>query len=193
MAVLHYVARTITENPGYMQAKVCVPASELNGMHAGQVVVAENLDTKLGNGNYDVYVPEKVQDATKQNIAIILDGGFETLADGRRPDGNSDYTQYTFKPGEVVTAHRLLPEVRFEVSKDACGSTVKEQSPVVPGDKLIPENGQFDLKYEAKGTPVTAKNYLMVEATKYFRVGGQSGMEFATTFVVRANAAGIPA
>ena len=38
----HYVARTVTENPGYMQAQIRVPASVT--LHAGQVVVAENLD-----------------------------------------------------------------------------------------------------------------------------------------------------
>ena len=107
----HYIARTVTENPGYMQAKIRVPADVT--LHAGQVVVAETLDAALGYGNWDVYAPTQVADATKESIAVILDGGFETLADGRRPDGNADYTQYLFNEGDVVTAHRLLPEVRF--------------------------------------------------------------------------------
>lgn len=182
----HYIARTVTENPGYMQAKIRVPAADVT-LHAGQVVVAETLDAALGYGNWDVYAPTQVEDATKESIAVILDGGFETLADGRRPDGNADYTQYLFNEGDVVTAHRLLPEVRFEISEDACDNTVTAAT-VVPGDNLIPKNGQYELTYSAKGTAVTAKNYLTVEATKYFRLGGMSGADFAQTMVVRAKA-----
>ena len=59
---------------------------------------------------------------------------------------------------------------------------------MVPGDNLIPKAGQYELTYSAKATAVTAKNYLTVEATKYFRLGGQSGSEFAQTLVVRAKA-----
>ena len=183
MATKHYISRTVTENPGYMQAKIRVPSGVT--LHAGQVVVAETLDADLGYGNWDVYAPAQVANATKESIAIILDGGFETLADGRRPNGNADYTQYQFNEGDVVTAHRLLPEVRFEISEDACDSTVTGAT-VVPGDNLIPKNGQYELTYSAKGTGVTTKNYLTVEATKYFRLGGQSGNEFAQTMVVRA-------
>lgn len=181
----NYVCRTVTENPGYMQAKISVPSGVT--LHAGNVVVAETLDASLGYGNWDVYSPKQVADAASEDIAIILDGGFETLSDGRRPAGNPDYTQYEFNAGDVVTAHRLLPEVRFEISEDACDGTVTAAT-VVPGDNLIPKNGQYTLTYSAKGTPVTTKNYLTVEATKYFRLGGQSGAQFAQTLVVRAKA-----
>lgn len=179
----NYVCRTVTENPGYMQAKINVPVGAT--LHAGDVVVAETLDASLGYGNWDVYAPKQVADIEAEDIAIILDGGFETLSDGRRPDGNPDYTQYVFNAGDVVTAHRLLPEVRFEISEDACDETVSAAT-VVPGDNLIPKAGQYELTYSAKGTQVTAKNYLTVEATKYFRLGGQSGANFAQTLVVRA-------
>ena len=181
----HYVARTVTKTPDYMQAKIVVPAAEV--LHAGQVVVAEELDASLGYGNWDVYTAAKVSDETKNNVAIILNGGFETLSDGRRPDGQPDYTQYEFKGGEVVTAHRLLPETRYEISIDACDEEVAKAT-VVPGDNLIPKANQYELTYSAKGTTVTAKNYLTVEAVKYFRLGGQSGAEFAQTMVVRAKA-----
>ena len=39
--------------------------------------------------------------------------------------------------------------------------------------------------YSKKGTAVTAKNYLTVEALKFFRLGGKSGEEMANTLVVR--------
>ena len=83
---------------------------------------------------------------------------------------------------------RLLPETKYELSIDACGDTVAKAT-VVPGDNLIPEVGKYELKYSAKGTEVTAKNYLTVEAVKYFRLGGQSGMDMAKTLVVRAKMA----
>lgn len=181
----HYVCRAVTENPSYMQAQIKVPAADV--LHAGLVVVAENLDASI-NGNYSVYAPTKVADITKDDLAIVLDGGFETLSDGRRPDGQPDYTQYTFKAGEVVTAMRLLPETKYELSIDACGASVAAAT-VVPGDNLIPEVGKYELKYSAKAEEVTAKNYLTVEAVKYFRLGGQSGMDMAKTLVVRAKMA----
>lgn len=182
----HYVSRTVTENPGYMQAQIRVPAGE--ELHAGHVVVAESLDAAL-RGNYSVYAPTKVADATKDDVALILDGGFETLADGRRPDGQPDYTQYTFGEGEVVTALRLnVPNPKFELSVDACDDTVSAAlaaGTLVAGDNLIPKAAQYELTYSKKGTAVTAKNYLTVEALKFFRLGGKSGGEMANTLVVR--------
>lgn len=180
----HFIARTVTENPAYMQALVKVPAGK--ELHAGHVVVAEELDATIA-GNLQVYAPTQVADATKEEVAIILDGGIETLADGRRPDGQPDYTQYVLKSGEVVTAHRLIPETRYEVSMDACDETVAAGL-VEVGGKLEPKNGQFELTYVAKSSAATAKNYLVIEALKYFRVGGQFGADFAETMVVRAKA-----
>lgn len=182
----HFIARTVTENPAYMQAQIRVPAA--TELHAGDVVVAETLDATLGSKNVGVYAPTQVADIAKDNIAIILDGGFETLPDGRRPDGQPDYTQYVMQTGEVVTAHRLIPETRYEVSIDACDATVGAAT-IVPGDKLIPKVGQYELTYETKATEATAKNYLEIEAVKYFRLGGQSGMDMAKTLVVRAKMA----
>lgn len=178
----HYIARPVTENPGYMQAQIKVPAATT--LYAGEVVVAENLDNTIAK-NYQVYVPTQVTDIGKENIALILNGSFETLEDGRRPAGNPDYTQYIFQPGDVVTAHRLLPETRFELSIDSCDDTVISGT-VKPGDNLVPKTGQYTLTYSAASETVTAKNYLTVEALKYMRIGGQSGIEYAPTMVVRA-------
>ncbi len=180
----NYIARTVTENPAYMQAQIKVPAGQT--YHAGQVVVAESLDNSI-RGNLSVYAPTAVADITKEDIAIILNNGFETMADGRRPDGQPDYTQYEFRAGDVVTAHRLLPQTRYEISIDACAKSVKDAT-IAPGDNLIPKNGSLELEYSKTGTAVTAKNYLTIEATKYFRLGGLYGEQFASTLVVRAKA-----
>ena len=178
----HYIGQTVTENPAYMQAKVRVPAAVT--LVAGNIVVAEELDTTL-KGNVDVYSPKQVANATKEDVAIILNNGFETLADGRRPDGQPDYTQYEYTNGEVITAHRLLPETRYRISIDACDDSVIVGT-VKAGDNLIPKNGQYTLSYSAKGTAVTAKNYLTVEAIEYFQLGGQFGSEMVPCLIVRA-------
>lgn len=178
----HYIGQTVSENPAYMQADVRVPAAVT--LVAGNVVVAEELDTTLRE-NTRVYSPKKVADATKEDIALILNNGFEKLSDGRLPAGQPDYTQYEYTNGEVITAHRLLPETRYRISIDACDDTVVVGT-VKVGDNLIPKNGQYTLSYSAKGTAVTTKNYLTVEAITYFQIGGQFGSEMVPCLIVRA-------
>ena len=64
----HFIGQTSTENPGYMQAEIRVPAN--NTLHAGQVVVAETLDASLGSKNLGVYAPTKGADATKDKAVL---------------------------------------------------------------------------------------------------------------------------
>lgn len=60
----HFIARTVTENPAYMQAQIRVPAA--TELHAGDVVVAETLDATLGSKNVGVYAPTQVADIAKE-------------------------------------------------------------------------------------------------------------------------------
>ena len=184
----HYLARTVTENPSYMQAALKVQAGTTEV--AGNIFVAEKLDNAVkgaeGDRNLMVYTPEAITDITKQDIVLVLNNGFETLTDGRRPEGQPDYTQYGYGAGEVVTAHRLIPGVRFEISVDACDESVANAGTLAVGDNLIPANGKNVLVYSKAGTAVTAKNYLTIEAIRDFRLGGQSGMEHTKTLIVRA-------
>lgn len=180
----HYVCRPLTELPAYMQAQVRVPAALTEGLRAGEVVQAEKLDENLYE-NYSVYMPEQITDITKQDWAIVLNGTFEEMSDGRRPDGNPDYTTYVYKPGEVATAIRMIPNIKFELSVDACDSTVAGAT-IKPGDNLVPKANEYALTYSAAATNVTAKHYLTIEATKFFRLGGKFGGDFASTLVVRA-------
>lgn len=176
----HYLCKNVVDLPGYMFADVLVGATTLN---AGQVVVADELDATL-YGNLKNYTPVKATDVATQSLAILINGSFETMADGRRPDGNPDYTTYTFKTGEVVTAVRLMPNQRFEISVDACAADVATAlagGTLVVGDNLIPANGTYTLTLSAKGTAVTTKNYLTIEKIKQFRIG----TGFTTTLVVR--------
>lgn len=177
----HYLCKNVVDLPEYMFADVLVGATTLN---AGQVVVADDLDATL-YGNLKNYTPAQATDVTTQSLAILLNGSFETMPGGRRPDGNPDYTTYTFAQGEVVTAVRLMPNQRFEISVEACATdvaTAVSNGTLVVGDNLIPVNGKYTLKLSPRATAVTTKNYLTIEKIKQFRVG----TDFITTLVVRA-------
>lgn len=175
----HYVCRTITELPSYMQTLFRVPQGEI--ITAGQVFAAEELDAELGNKNWSVFVPEFLSDTEVQIPSIVLDGGFETLPDNRRPDGQPDYTEYAFTEGQVITAVKLLPETKFEISYDS----VIQESEIKVGGYLVPEVGSRHLIYKEMLEEADTSIYLVVEALKCFRVGGLFGNQFAETMVVR--------
>ena len=77
----HYICRAVTELPEYMQANFRIP--EGTQIYAGEIYMPNKLDTDLGYGNWTAYLPEVIEDISKEVPAIILNGGFETLSDGR--------------------------------------------------------------------------------------------------------------
>lgn len=179
---MNYVCRLANNVPDTYLAKIKVAAGTT--LRAGNVILAESLDSAIA-GNYEVYVPGTVADITAEEICLVLNGGFETMTDGRRPDGQPDYTQYIFQAGEVVTVVRLnMNNIKMEISKDAL--ELAEGVTVAVGGKLIPVNAKKTLTFEAANVDTTALNYLKVEAKKNFRIGGQFGGQFAETFVVRS-------
>ena len=181
----NYICRAVTENPGYMQVKFRVP--ENVEIVAGEIFVPNVLDLELGYGNWDVYAPEVIEDET-DIPAIILNNSFETLVDGRRPSGNPDYTQYIYREGETITGMLLLPELKFELSPDNL-SNLEEFKDAMNGDitntYLYPDLGTSSLKWTADIEEVETKVYLVIEALKWFRLGGLFGGDFAQTMDVR--------
>lgn len=175
----HYICRAVTELPEYMQANFRIP--EGTQIYAGEIYMPNKLDTDLGYGNWTAYLPEVIEDISKEVPAIILNGGFETLSDGRRPDGNPDYTNYIFNAGDIATAIVLKPEIKFEISYDAISNGIDVEGL----GYLIPEGSQGLLKFVETLDGVNSKVYLKVEALKEFRLGGLFGGEFAKTMVVR--------
>lgn len=175
----NYLCRTVTELPAYMQANFSVP--EGTQTYAGEIYMAKSLDTGLGTKNWTVYLPEVIEDISKEVPAIILNGGFETMPDNRRPGGNPDYTTYSFEPGDIVTGIILNQGVRFEISCDAISNGID-----VDGlGYLIPQEGQGLLKFVDTLDEVNSRVYLKVEALKHFRIGGQFGDQVANTMIVR--------
>ena len=119
--------------PDYLIIKVAVPTGET--MKAGDVFPVTALDTDIDN-NYQVFAGTEPATATLGNrMAIVINDGFETLEDGRRPAGQPDYTQYTFGAGEVVTAVLLVPGLMFEISNHYTGT----------------------IRFDEAGLPVTAR------------------------------------
>lgn len=175
----YYICRPITELPGYMQIKFRVQEGMV--LNAGQIYVGENLDTKIGNQNYDTFIPEEISDTAKQIPSILINNEFEQIPDGRRPDGQPDYTQYYFTEGEVVTAISLLPETKYELSYDS----IIAESEIKVGGILYPEEGNSKLMYADSLYGVNSKTYLLIENLKYFRLGGEFGSQFINTMVVR--------
>ena len=175
----HYICRTVTELPGYMQVNFIVP--EGTQVYAGEIYMGNQLEENTHFDNYTVFLPEVIENISKEIPAIILNGGFETLPDGRRPGGQPDYTKYAYEAGEVITAMALVPEIKFEISYDAISNGID-----VDGlGYLIPEEGRNLLKFVKTLDGVNSKVYLKIEDLKHFRNGGQFGGQFIDTMLVR--------
>ena len=175
----HYICRAVTELPGYMQVNFRVPKGEI--LASGQIYVGENLVDNYGYGNWTVFTPELIEDTQKQVPAIILNNDFEVLPDGRRPDGNPDYTQYVYTEGEVITAIKLIPGVKFELGM----SSVIAETDIKVGGYLVPEAGSSMLMYSDNLEDINTNICLVIEALKDFRIGGIFGNETIKTMVVR--------
>lgn len=160
--------------PDYLVKKVSVPTGAT--LHAGDIVYLKALDSSIDN-NYQVYTAGKPATADLGlRAAIIINDGFETLSDGRRPEGQPDYTQYVYQAGDVVTAILLVPGLDFEISTDAISGTTAVGSYVEPVD------GAYAGAVKATRTSGTTSALKMI-ATKDFRMGGQFGYQFIDTVV----------
>lgn len=180
----HYICRTVTENPGYIQAQLKIPAGV--EIAAGEVFNANELDNGE-YGNFNVYIPELITDVNDEP-AIVINDSIETLADGRRPDGQPDYTQYVYKTGEVATAIRLVPGIRFELGTDGLDNVedlLAEDAANIIGTWLYPTINSSSLIWTNDFDDIDTKVYLYIENIKWFRLGGQSGSKFAYTLIVR--------
>lgn len=180
----NYICRPVTEVPNYLVAAVTVPAGQT--FHAGEVVFAKSLDSGVGIGaNLSVFAATEPATALLgAQAAIVINDGFEQLADGRRPAGQPDYTQYTYAAGDVVTIVFLAPGMRFEISEDSVN--LNSLTPAA-GQVLYPVDGAYTMTLGAT-VPAGTFSSMTVLATKYFRLGGQFGAQFANTLVAIVNA-----
>jgi hypothetical protein len=175
----NYICRPMVNVPDYLVASVTVPAGQT--IYAGSVVNLATLDTSI-SGNFSVYAAATPVTATLGvQMGLVINGGWELLSDGRRPEGQPDYTQYSYAAGEVITVVVLAPKIRFEISDDAVTAS---GTPAV-GEFLYPVNNSWKLT-DGASVPSGTFSSLKILAKKYFRLGGLYGGQFASTMVAVA-------
>ena len=163
--------------PDYLVIKVSVPAGQT--LKAGDVFPVKALDTTISN-NYQVFTGTQPTTADLGiRMAIVINDGFETLEDGRRPAGQPDYTQYTYAEGDVVTAILMVPGLVFEISKDCLTNATS----IAAGNILEPVNGKYTLDTKTAHTEGTKSAMRVLNPAKNFRMGGQFGYNFIATVV----------
>lgn len=161
-------------------AKVKVP---VGGLNAGEVVVCDTLDNTISR-NLEVYVGAQpaAGNITSKHLAVVVNGGFETLADGRRPDGQPDFTKYSYKEGEIATVVFLDAHLFFEISVDSVGNGKTAATPASDiGKYLIPEDGTNALKVNVDNNGVGGS--LKIMAIRNFPIGGLYGAGFCNTYI----------
>lgn len=159
-------------------SKVTVPAG---GLYAGQVVVADTLDNTIA-GNIEVFTATKPATANlgSEFVAIVVNDGFETLSDGRRPAGQPNYYQYTFVEGDTATIIYLDRHLKFNIGYDSIDPATVANAKV--GKFLYPVNGSNNLTV-GDSIPAGTASGLKILATYNTPVGGQFGGGFATSFI----------
>ena len=164
----HYVCRPVTKVEDYLLANVRV--NKGIDLTAGEAVVPEVIDTEIDN-NHTVYITSPVSELD-DCPALVLNDCFETLEDGRRPDGNPDYTTYVYKQDDVVACIRLIPELRFEIGIDNWINTNAYIQAGYPSEGYLWFNPQTTaMTYSADFNDVKSKFYLVIEAAKILRSG----------------------
>lgn len=172
----NYIAQCIT--PKVASEHIAKVTAPVGGLVPGQLVVADTLDNTIA-GNIEVYTASAIsaQNLGSEMVAVVLNDGFETLADGRRPAGQPNYYQYTFKAGETAPVMFLDRHLVFNIGADC----------IVGGTATV---GQF-LYATAASTQFTAGSAipegtatgLKVLAEYQTPIGGQFGGGFAKSYI----------
>lgn len=177
----HYIGQCITAKLSSEHiAKVKIPST---GLKAGQCVIADTLDASI-LGNLDTFVATQptTENLASGNLAIVLNGGFETLSDGRRPEGQPDYTQYNYKDGdEPATVVFVDEHLTFEISLDVVDGATTSNPKQDVGKYLIPKNASNSLTLSE--TANVGGKSLKIVAIRDFPVGGLYGNDFVKTYV----------
>lgn len=141
-------------------------------LRAGDVVAINELVDSADNR--EVYKATKPA-AGDIRYAIIVNQGIEELEDGRRPEGQPNFTTFTFKAGTTLHAVMLgYDPVPFAISNNQIDgeATVKQY--------LAPQDGSFKLK--AGAAAVEGKPNLVVEKVDVETpMGGLFGMAVEKT------------
>ena len=147
-------------------------------LRPGDIVLAETVDTGITD-NLEVYASTPVSDYTSDKPCIVINQGFEKTSDGRRIEGNPDYSTYSFTAGDVITAIRLNKGQRYQISDDC----IDVSTTLAAGVKLIPQNADYDLLSAASaGSSAVSLN---IDARNSIGIGGNMGMTYLDTSIAR--------
>ena len=181
----NYVGYCVTPNvPSDKCVKVLVPEG---GLHAGQIVNLVSLAASVEgvDNNLEVYTATQPTTATlgsKFFAMIVPAGNLETLADGRRPAGQPDYTQYEYGVGEVADAVIMDKNIMFEIGVGTVtGGTVATPSTDI-GKYIVPANATYTGAVSAEAT---AGLCLKILGTTYMPNGGLFGAGFIACYRAR--------
>ena len=176
---MNYVSQCMTPKVSTDHiAKITVPTG---GLNPGSVVVADTLDNTI-NGNYEVWKATQpaASNLDSKFMAIVLNDGFETLEDGRRPAGQPNYYKYTFEAGEVAPVIFLDTHLVFNISADALDTDTKANADV--GKFLYATAGSNALTV-GDSIPAGTATGLKIVAKHSTPAGGQYGGDFITSYV----------
>lgn len=173
----NYICYPVTKIEDRFVFDVIVPTGAT--YNAGQVVSLNSLTTSI-SGNTTVFTGEAPTTIATDKLAIVINGGFEQLSDGRRPNGQPDFTKYTYGAGEVVTVIALDSYMRFVISKDAI--TEATAGDFKKASYLYPATTSNVLVCDDT-ISATALQQLKLLAMYNFRTGGLFGGGFATSAI----------
>lgn len=173
--------------PNLQSTKIVKVVAPSGGLRAGQVVNCVSLASTVEGiaNNLEVYSPSLPTTATLGSnfYALITNGGFEQLEDGRRPEGNPDYTTYVYNEGDICDAILLDKNLVFEIS-GSCISGDTSLNPVADiGRYIVPTNGTYVLSI---ANAPTAGGCLKIIGTSYFKKGGLFNNAYTSTYIALA-------
>jgi len=162
--------------PSYLISHVTAP---FEGLVAGEIVALTEIDSNITkNFTQYLYTVPNTQNMKTSLFGIVINGGFETMLDGRRPSGQPNFTNYGYLSGETVPVIVLQPGMTVYIS-DECFAV-----PPVVGNFAFPLNGQSKL---GVGVDKGVGNILNLRALykKGYRIGGQNGGGFISGTIFR--------
>ena len=142
-------------------------------LKAGDVVAINTLVNDPENR--EVYAATKPAAEGDVRYAIIVNQGIEELPDGRRPEGQPNFTAFEFRAGTVLHAVILgYAPIPFVISQNQIDGTAEA------GKYLVPEAGQYKLKVSATAGTIGTLHIEKVDVE--IPMGGMFGMgvELAT-------------
>ena len=174
----NYICYPLTKVPEHLIEKVVVPSATT--YRAGDIVMAETLKS----GSREVYTGAAIGTVASSFPAIVINQGFEQLADGRRPAGQPDPGKFEYTEGDVITVVRLDKHLKFFISNDAITAT----SAIAAGKVLVPKTATQKLECLAApvGTEAVVANIELVETNGN---GGLFGFDFVTGVIARVSKA----